>query len=91
MESVEAIAADAPPRAATTLRHDWSAPEAEALLALPFAELMFRGADGPSPSFRPEPGADVDAAEHKDRRLPRKTAPIVRRAPATTPGSQPRR
>ena len=42
METVEAIAADAPPRAATALRHDWSAAEVEALLALPFAELMFR-------------------------------------------------
>ena len=42
METVEAIAADVPPSAATALRHDWSAPEAEALLALPFAELMFR-------------------------------------------------
>ena len=42
METVEAIAADAPPSAATALRHDWSAAEVEALLALPFAELMFR-------------------------------------------------
>ena len=42
METVEAIGADAPPSVAPALRHDWSAAEVEALLALPFAELMFR-------------------------------------------------
>ena len=42
MDTVEAIGADAPPSIAPALRHDWSAAEVEALLALPFAELMFR-------------------------------------------------
>ena len=42
MEAVEAIGAEAPRGAAPALRHDWSATEVEALLALPFAELMFR-------------------------------------------------
>ena len=42
METVEAIGAAAPPGPAPALRHDWSAAEVEALLALPFAELMFR-------------------------------------------------
>ncbi|MCY4479175.1 MAG: biotin synthase, partial [Rhodospirillales bacterium] len=42
METVEAIGADAPPSVAPALRHDWSAAEVEVLLALPFAELMFR-------------------------------------------------
>ena len=42
MEAVEAIGAKAPHGAAPALRHDWSAAEVEVLLALPFAELMFR-------------------------------------------------
>ena len=42
METVEAIGADAQPSVAPAHRHDWSAEEVEALLALPFAELMFR-------------------------------------------------
>jgi biotin synthase len=42
MEAVEAIGADARFEAACAPRHDWSVAEVEALLALPFAELMFR-------------------------------------------------
>ena len=42
MEAVEAIGADARSGAAAALRHDWSVAEVEALLALSFAELMFR-------------------------------------------------
>ena len=42
MEAVEAIGADARSGAVGALRHDWSVAEVEALLALPFAELMFR-------------------------------------------------
>ena len=42
MEAVEAIGADARSGALPALRHDWSEAEVEALLALPFAELMFR-------------------------------------------------
>ncbi len=42
METVEAMRAEAAPVALPALRHDWSAAEVEGLLALPFAELMFR-------------------------------------------------
>ncbi len=42
MNTVEAIDAAPPPVAAPALRHDWTAAEVEALLALPFAELMYR-------------------------------------------------
>ena len=42
MEAVEAIGADAHSGALPAPRHDWSVAEVEALLALPFAELMFR-------------------------------------------------
>ena len=41
MEGVATIGAEAPP-AAGAVRHDWSAAEVEALLALPFADLIFR-------------------------------------------------
>ncbi|MCY4479618.1 MAG: biotin synthase BioB [Rhodospirillales bacterium] len=53
METVEAIGADAPPSAAPMLRHDWSAAEVEALLALPFAELMFRAQSAHRRHFDP--------------------------------------
>ena len=42
METVEAIGAMAAPVEMPALRHDWSVAEVEALLALPFAELMFQ-------------------------------------------------
>ncbi len=42
MNTVEAIDAAPPPVAAPAPRHDWTAAEVEALLALPFAELMYR-------------------------------------------------
>ncbi len=41
MEGVATIGAEAPPPAGA-VRHDWSAAEVEALLALPFADLIFR-------------------------------------------------
>ena len=41
MEGVATIGAEAPPTAGA-VRHDWSAAEVEALLALPFADLIFR-------------------------------------------------
>lgn len=41
MEGVATIGAEAPPLAGA-VRHDWSAAEVEALLALPFADLIFR-------------------------------------------------
>ena len=42
MDTIEAIGGKREPEALPALRHDWSADEIEALLALPFAELMFR-------------------------------------------------
>lgn len=42
MEGVATIGAEAPPPPAGAVRHDWSAAEVEALLALPFADLIFR-------------------------------------------------
>ena len=42
MEGVATIGAEAPPPPAGAVRHNWSAAEVEALLALPFADLIFR-------------------------------------------------
>ena len=88
METVEAIGADAPLRGASALRHDWSAAEVEALLVLPFAELMFRAQTVHRRHFDPNQVQMSTLLSIKTAAAPR-TAPIVRRAPATIPGSRP--
>ncbi len=55
---------------ATPIRHDWTRPEIRALFELPFPELMFRAQSVHRASFRPDRGADLDAAVDQDRRLP---------------------
>ena len=42
MDEIGAVCTDPPSGALSGLRHDWSAEEVEALLALPFADLVFR-------------------------------------------------
>jgi len=53
------------------VRHDWDRAEAEALYALPFADLMFRAQSIHRSHFRSEPCRDSEPAQHQDRRLPR--------------------
>ena len=52
------------------IRHDWTVADVRALFALPFPDLMFRGATDPSDAFRRARGADFHASVDQDRRLP---------------------
>ena len=51
-------------------RPAWSRTDVEALLDLPFPELIFRAPKRSPAAFRPARGANFDPAVDQDRRLP---------------------